>query len=71
MRANGRYRVFMEGDGCEMDMRGVDVCTGVQLNWCLCVICLEANEVVGANAKLNGCGNVADARRDEEFDLSE
>ena len=71
MGANGGYRAFMEGDVCRMDIRGMDVCAGVQLNWYLCVICLEANEVVGANAKLNGCGNVADARRDDEFDLSE
>ena len=60
----------MEGDGCRINIRGMDVCAGVQSNWYLCVICLEA-KVVSANAKLNRCGNIADARRDEEFDLSE
>ena len=71
MGANGWCRAFMEGDGCRMDIRRVDMCARVQLNWYLCVISLEANEVVGANAKLNSCGNVANARRGEEFDLSE
>ena len=61
----------MEGDGCGINIKGMDVCAGVQSNWYLCVICLDAIEVVGANAKLNGCGNVADARRDEKLDLSE
>ena len=71
MGAERWCRACKEGDGCRVDIRGMDVCAGVQLNWYLCMICLEANEVVGANTKLNGCGNVADARRDEEFNFGE
>ena len=45
----------------------MNACAVVQLDGCLVVIQLECNEVVGADAKLNGCGNVANARRDDKF----
>ena len=39
----------------------------VKLNGYLIVVYLEAYEMIGADAKLNGCGNVTNTRRDEEF----
>ncbi len=35
-----------------------------------CVICEDACEVVGADTKLDGCGNLTDAVWDKEFDFS-
>ena len=43
------------------------MCTVVQLCGCLIVIQLKCNEVIGADAQLDGCGNVANTRRDDEF----
>ena len=45
----------------------MNACAVVQLDGCLVVIQLECNEVVGADAKLDGCGNVANTRRDDKF----
>ena len=39
----------------------MDNCVVVYQVGCLVVIQLECNEVVGPNAKLDACGNVADA----------
>ena len=35
------------------------------------MICEDACEVVGADTKLDGCGNVTDARWNDEFDTSD
>ena len=43
------------------------MCAVVQLNGCLIVVQLECNEVIGADAKLNGCGNVTNTRRDNKL----
>ncbi len=64
---NGWCGLLIEGYGCERDVRGVKVCAVVQLCGYLIVIKLKCNEVIGADAKLDGCGNVANMRRDDEF----
>ena len=42
----------------------------MELEWCLCPIGLVACEGVGADAKLDSSGDIADARRVSEYDLS-
>ena len=64
---NGWCGSLIEGYGCERDVRGVKVCAVVQLCGYLIVIKLKCNEVIGADAKLDGCGNVANTRQDDEF----
>ena len=43
------------------------MCAVVQLDGCLVVIQLKSNEVIGADAELDGCGNIASTRRDDKF----
>ena len=64
---NGWCGLLKESYGCERDVGGVKVCAVVQLCGYLIVIKLKCNEVIGADAKLDGCGNVANTRRDDEF----
>ena len=64
---DGRCGSLIEGYGCKRDACGVKVRAVVQLCGCLIVIQLKCNEVIGADAKLDGCGNIANTRRDDKF----
>ena len=65
----------MDGVDCSRKVmgvsRGVKVCAVVQLCGFLIAIKLKSNEVIGADTKLNGCGNVTNTRRDDEFNFCE
>ena len=47
------------------------MCAVVQLCGFLIVINLKSDEVIGADTKLNGCGNFTNTGRNDEFNCCE
>ena len=47
------------------------MCAVVQLCGFLIAIKLKSDEVIGAGTELNGCGNVTNTGRDDEFNCRE
>ena len=43
----------------------------MEFDWCLCLIGLVACEGIGADAKLDSSGNIADTRQDGKYSLNE
>ena len=61
VRTGGWCGLFFECDRCVGGIKRAEVCAVVKLCGCLVVVNLKSNDMIGADAKLNGGGDVTNA----------